>query len=40
MWDPEFEKENPSDEDKAGSIWGDSNLDPWTGRQTDDDSDE
>jgi hypothetical protein len=40
MWDPEFEKENPSDEDKASSIWGDPTLDPWTGRPIDDDSDE
>ena len=38
MWDTEFESENPSDQDKAGSIWGDPTLDPWTGRSIDDDS--
>ncbi len=40
MWDPEFDNEHPSDEDKANSIWGDPTLDPWTGRTIDEDSNE
>ena len=40
MWDPEFEKENPTDDEKATTIWGDPDVDPWTGRDKDDDSDE
>jgi hypothetical protein len=39
MWDEEFDRDYPSDEDKAGAIWGNSDVDPWTGRPTDDDSD-
>ena len=40
MWDPEFEKENPTDDEKATTIWGDPDVYPWTGRDKDDDSDE
>ncbi len=35
MWDPEFEKENPTDADKATTIWGDPSVDPWTGIEID-----